>query len=143
MPRLQGRLGYFLALTGFRLKGRDVYRAGIATHFVDSEKVSTWTIASCVVGRTHRMGGSGWPRSESWTSCLQLCDRREGSQLPRCRSLGQEEGLPTEGPEFARGAQPPGFERACQGRPSGWRKHLTSRQDTGTRAASTAMFWRQ
>lgn len=39
MPRLQGKLGYFLALTGFRLKGRDVHRAGIATHFVDSEKV--------------------------------------------------------------------------------------------------------
>uniref|UniRef100_A0A8C3YH09 3-hydroxyisobutyryl-CoA hydrolase n=1 Tax=Catagonus wagneri TaxID=51154 RepID=A0A8C3YH09_9CETA len=38
LPRLQGKLGYFLALTGFRLKGRDVYTAGIATHFVDSEK---------------------------------------------------------------------------------------------------------
>ncbi|XP_012583146.1 PREDICTED: 3-hydroxyisobutyryl-CoA hydrolase, mitochondrial isoform X1 [Condylura cristata] len=41
LPRLQGKLGYFLALTGFRLKGRDVYRAGIATHFVDSEKLGT------------------------------------------------------------------------------------------------------
>ncbi|XP_045415529.1 3-hydroxyisobutyryl-CoA hydrolase, mitochondrial isoform X1 [Lemur catta] len=40
LPRLQGKLGYFLGLTGFRLKGRDVYRAGIATHFVDSEKFS-------------------------------------------------------------------------------------------------------
>uniref|UniRef100_A0A4X1TIM6 3-hydroxyisobutyryl-CoA hydrolase n=1 Tax=Sus scrofa TaxID=9823 RepID=A0A4X1TIM6_PIG len=39
LPRLQGKLGYFLALTGFRLKGRDVYTAGIATHFVDSEKL--------------------------------------------------------------------------------------------------------
>ncbi|XP_008685486.1 3-hydroxyisobutyryl-CoA hydrolase, mitochondrial [Ursus maritimus] len=39
LPRLQGELGYFLALTGFRLKGRDVYVAGIATHFVDSEKL--------------------------------------------------------------------------------------------------------
>ncbi|XP_035879065.1 3-hydroxyisobutyryl-CoA hydrolase, mitochondrial isoform X2 [Phyllostomus discolor] len=38
LPRLQGKLGYLLALTGFRLKGRDVYTAGIATHFVDSEK---------------------------------------------------------------------------------------------------------
>uniref|UniRef100_A0A2K5CDU3 3-hydroxyisobutyryl-CoA hydrolase n=1 Tax=Aotus nancymaae TaxID=37293 RepID=A0A2K5CDU3_AOTNA len=38
LPRLQGKLGYFLALTGFRLKGRDVYK-GIATHFVDSEKL--------------------------------------------------------------------------------------------------------
>ncbi|XP_012369575.1 3-hydroxyisobutyryl-CoA hydrolase, mitochondrial [Octodon degus] len=39
LPRLKGKLGYFLGLTGFRLKGRDVYRAGIATHFVDSEKL--------------------------------------------------------------------------------------------------------
>ncbi|XP_054418612.1 3-hydroxyisobutyryl-CoA hydrolase, mitochondrial isoform X2 [Pteronotus mesoamericanus] len=39
LPRLQGKLGYFLALTGFKLKGRDVYKVGIATHFVDSEKL--------------------------------------------------------------------------------------------------------
>lgn len=40
LPRLQGKLGLFLALTGFRLKGRDVHRAGVATHFVDSSKMS-------------------------------------------------------------------------------------------------------
>ncbi|KAM4836359.1 3-hydroxyisobutyryl-CoA hydrolase, mitochondrial isoform 1-T2 [Thomomys bottae] len=40
LPRLPGKLGYFLALTGFRLKGKDVYKAGIATHFVDSGKMS-------------------------------------------------------------------------------------------------------
>uniref|UniRef100_A0A8C8BQ26 3-hydroxyisobutyryl-CoA hydrolase n=1 Tax=Otus sunia TaxID=257818 RepID=A0A8C8BQ26_9STRI len=39
LPRLSGKLGYFLALTGFRLKGRDVLKAGIATHFVESEKL--------------------------------------------------------------------------------------------------------
>lgn len=39
LPRLQGKLGLFLALTGFRLKGRDVQRSGVATHFVQSEKV--------------------------------------------------------------------------------------------------------
>lgn len=39
LPRLQGKLGLFLALTGFRLKGRDVQRAGVATHFVESKKV--------------------------------------------------------------------------------------------------------
>lgn len=39
LPRLQGKLGLFLALTGFRLKGRDVQRAGVATHFVESEKI--------------------------------------------------------------------------------------------------------
>ncbi|ESP02886.1 hypothetical protein LOTGIDRAFT_177835 [Lottia gigantea] len=41
LPRLQGKLGIYLGLTGFRLKGRDVHLAGIATHFVDSNKVST------------------------------------------------------------------------------------------------------
>lgn len=52
LPRLQGKLGYLLALTGFRLKGRDVYEAGIATHFVDSEKVVTWMFAFGIVGIT-------------------------------------------------------------------------------------------
>lgn len=39
LPRLSGKIGYYLGLTGCRLKGRDVLRAGIATHFVESEKV--------------------------------------------------------------------------------------------------------
>ncbi|XP_062434481.1 3-hydroxyisobutyryl-CoA hydrolase, mitochondrial isoform X2 [Rhea pennata] len=39
LPRLSGKIGYYLALTGFRLKGRDVQKAGIATHFVESEKL--------------------------------------------------------------------------------------------------------
>ncbi|XP_056093731.1 3-hydroxyisobutyryl-CoA hydrolase, mitochondrial [Rhinichthys klamathensis goyatoka] len=41
LPRLRGKLGLFLALTGFRLKGRDVQRVGVATHFVQSEKISS------------------------------------------------------------------------------------------------------
>lgn len=40
LPRLGGRLGVFLALTGFRLKGRQVQKAGVATHFVQSDKIS-------------------------------------------------------------------------------------------------------
>ncbi|XP_070693684.1 3-hydroxyisobutyryl-CoA hydrolase, mitochondrial [Pempheris klunzingeri] len=39
LPRLRGKLGLFLALTGFRLKGRDVQRAGVSTHFVESNKI--------------------------------------------------------------------------------------------------------
>nr|XP_006636689.1 PREDICTED: 3-hydroxyisobutyryl-CoA hydrolase, mitochondrial [Lepisosteus oculatus] len=41
LPRLQGKLGLFLALTGFRLKGRHVQRAGIASHFVESQKITS------------------------------------------------------------------------------------------------------
>ncbi|NXY14423.1 HIBCH protein, partial [Atrichornis clamosus] len=39
LPRLSGKIGYYLALTGCRLRGRDVLKAGIATHFVESEKL--------------------------------------------------------------------------------------------------------
>ncbi|NXM75884.1 HIBCH protein, partial [Serilophus lunatus] len=39
LPRLPGKIGYYLGLTGYRLKGRDVLKAGIATHFVDSDKL--------------------------------------------------------------------------------------------------------
>lgn len=39
LPRLPGSLGMFLALTGQRLKGRDVQHAGIATHFIPREGV--------------------------------------------------------------------------------------------------------
>ena len=40
LPRLGGYLGRYLALTGFRLKGRDVKCAGVATHYVTSDKMA-------------------------------------------------------------------------------------------------------
>ncbi|XP_076821699.1 3-hydroxyisobutyryl-CoA hydrolase, mitochondrial-like [Clavelina lepadiformis] len=36
LPRLSMHLGLYLALTGYRLKGRDVYKAGVATRMVHS-----------------------------------------------------------------------------------------------------------
>jgi len=39
LPRLKGQLGTFLALTGFRLKGVDVFRSGVATHYCDSSRL--------------------------------------------------------------------------------------------------------
>ena len=39
LPRLQGSLGCYLALTGHRLRGVDVYFAGVATHFVHTELI--------------------------------------------------------------------------------------------------------
>ncbi|CAG7836885.1 unnamed protein product [Allacma fusca] len=39
LPRLGGRLGLFLALTGYRLKGGDCLRAGIATHVCNSDTI--------------------------------------------------------------------------------------------------------
>ena len=40
LPRLAGELGTWLALTGARLKGKDVLAAGLATHFVPSAQVT-------------------------------------------------------------------------------------------------------
>ena len=41
LPRLEGELGTFLALTGYRLKGSDVLFSGVATHVCDSDKIDT------------------------------------------------------------------------------------------------------
>ena len=37
LPRLSGAEGLYLALTGVRLKGEHVYKAGIASHYVTHE----------------------------------------------------------------------------------------------------------
>lgn len=39
LPRLPGALGMYLALTGGRLKGKEVTAAGIATHYVESTRL--------------------------------------------------------------------------------------------------------
>ncbi|XP_049869780.1 3-hydroxyisobutyryl-CoA hydrolase, mitochondrial-like [Pectinophora gossypiella] len=39
LPRLQVNIGLYLGLTGDRLKGKDVVKAGIATHFVSSKRL--------------------------------------------------------------------------------------------------------
>lgn len=43
LPRLYGKLGLYLGLTGHRLKGLDVKLAGIATHFVSSSRLPELT----------------------------------------------------------------------------------------------------
>jgi enoyl-CoA hydratase len=40
LPRLPGRLGVFLGLTGERLKAADLLHLGIATHYVESAKLA-------------------------------------------------------------------------------------------------------
>lgn len=41
LPRLRGSLGMFLGLTGHRLKGRDCLHAGLATHAVNKDDISS------------------------------------------------------------------------------------------------------
>jgi len=40
LPRLPNHLGYWLGLTGAKLKGEDLVRAGVATHFVKQSKLA-------------------------------------------------------------------------------------------------------
>ncbi|CAG2105580.1 unnamed protein product [Medioppia subpectinata] len=40
LPRLPGKLGLFLGLTGHRLTGRDIVKAGVGTHFVPSDRLN-------------------------------------------------------------------------------------------------------
>ena len=39
LARLDGKLGVYLALTGVRLRGKEVFDTGIATHYINSSKV--------------------------------------------------------------------------------------------------------
>jgi 3-hydroxyisobutyryl-CoA hydrolase len=39
LPRLKQHLGLYMILTGHKLKGEDVVRSGIATHFVNSKSL--------------------------------------------------------------------------------------------------------
>jgi 3-hydroxyisobutyryl-CoA hydrolase len=41
LSRLRNNVGIYLALTGFRLRGFDLKKVGLATHFVDSRRLRT------------------------------------------------------------------------------------------------------
>jgi len=43
MPRLDGELGTYMALTSERLKGVQAYYAGVATHYIDSSSLESLT----------------------------------------------------------------------------------------------------
>eukprot|EP00095_Tigriopus_kingsejongensis_P001074 snap_masked-scaffold1123_size61443-processed-gene-0.5 protein:Tk01074 transcript:snap_masked-scaffold1123_size61443-processed-gene-0.5-mRNA-1 annotation:"hypothetical protein CAPTEDRAFT_181091" len=74
LPRLQGELGMFLALTGHRLKGSDCVHVGVATHGCPSESLDalkneiiqvkdTRDIASILEGRSQSFLGHAKPFS--------------------------------------------------------------------------------
>ncbi|XP_054273098.1 3-hydroxyisobutyryl-CoA hydrolase, mitochondrial-like [Macrosteles quadrilineatus] len=41
LSRLEGKLGLYLALTGQRLKGKDVVKIGFGTHYIESKNIPT------------------------------------------------------------------------------------------------------
>jgi enoyl-CoA hydratase len=53
LPRLEGQIGIWLALTGTRLKAADSMRAGLATHFVPSEILGAVKAQITGAGSTH------------------------------------------------------------------------------------------
>ena len=78
LPRLDGELGTWLALTGARLKSRDVMAAGIATHFAAASQVERLKDALCDEGLPAlqaletRADGSFSPYLQRLNACFKL-----------------------------------------------------------------------
>ncbi len=83
LSRLPGALGTYLGLTGARLRGKEVRAAGLATHFVESQRldalmqrlesvdVSTATAIDKVISEFEDEPGSGaFPNSEVINACF-------------------------------------------------------------------------
>lgn len=75
LPRLRHNVGTYLALTGARLTGRDVLRAGIATHFVPSERLEGVELALA------SMAANG-ASVEQIDSALLVCDPDSAAAEP-------------------------------------------------------------
>jgi enoyl-CoA hydratase len=58
LPRLEGQIGIWLALTGTRLKAGDAIRAGVASHFVPSEFLGAVKAQIAGASGTHDPGAT-------------------------------------------------------------------------------------
>ena len=67
MPRLAGQIGIWLALTGARLNGADCLEAGIATHFVPSDRLEAMKAALV------RAGGQITDRADAGAIIAPFC----------------------------------------------------------------------
>ena len=110
LPRLPGRLGLYMALTGARLGGADCLHAGIATHYVPSERLSAVEEALCSL----KLSGSDIQAAHATATVAieRLAERPtsasiEGlrSQIDRCFGADSVEqviaNLRTEGSDWA------------------------------------------
>ena len=112
LPRLEGELGTYLALTSGRLKGVEAYWAGVATHFIDSSSLGALTARLAelqfrdhvglgerleVVGRTVEEFGTGLEGGGmgvvggEWRRAVDRCFGF-GTVEGICRALEREEG---------------------------------------------------
>ncbi|XP_073298260.1 3-hydroxyisobutyryl-CoA hydrolase-like protein 5 isoform X1 [Primulina huaijiensis] len=70
LPRLQGHLGEFLGLTGARLSGKELVAAGLATHFVPSEKLPE--LEKCLIGLNSGEVNAVKPVIDEWSISCQI-----------------------------------------------------------------------
>lgn len=56
LSRLRNNVGIYLAMTGFRLRGYDLKKVGLATHFVESKKIKSLEKDLEVVSRSDEVG---------------------------------------------------------------------------------------
>ena len=78
LPRLPGRAGLWLALTGARLSGADCLRLGVATHLIDAERLDALK-AECLAAPSSiddiLVGFSTTPTTAPIEASLALIDR--------------------------------------------------------------------
>lgn len=87
LPRLDGELGLWLALTGARLKGADVLAAGLATHYIESKDIAALKQKLINVGL------------EALEGCSRTAEFSLSKQLPeinRCFALKSVRGILTQ-----------------------------------------------
>ncbi|PHT81106.1 hypothetical protein T459_14121 [Capsicum annuum] len=80
LSRLSGRLGEYLGLTGERLRGKDVVAAGLATHFVPSQKL--FQLEKCLLSMNN--GEEDVIRSviDEFSTNVQIDERSILNKLP-------------------------------------------------------------
>ena len=89
LPRLPGSLGQYLGLSGARLRGRELYTAGIATHFVPRDQVIPTPLH--VLGRISPIFP---PFSPAFARFHRLAEAVPTSHKPESRTKRQWQGRP-------------------------------------------------
>ncbi|KCZ99659.1 enoyl-CoA hydratase/isomerase [Hyphomonas polymorpha PS728] len=82
LPRLEGAIGMWLALTGARLKGKDVLAAGIATHFVEDAS-----------GIAEALCAKGLAALEGFETSARISGYQHLSEMEACFSKGAVEDI--------------------------------------------------
>lgn len=86
LPRLPGKIGLYLGLTGFRLKGRDVHKAGVATHYVETTKLTELEAELCECKNEHDIEKTLYKYSSLFKDTTEFVLKPNLEQINKCFS---------------------------------------------------------